>query len=184
MSSHHIIREDQEPALLIDDAKPENLESIQQLLEWSPTVMVTERALEQVLLWGIKIDIVIANHSKVETLKIELQDQFPLKILPCSDERDAINSALYFLTAAKQKAVNIISTESLESFENFPALDVSVIQQGKRWIFIRSGHFEKWLPKGTELKVYPENPHPTPKAETDGMVKIDLDHSFWICEIN
>lgn len=184
MSSHHIIREDQEPALLIDDAQPENFESIQQLLEWSPTVMVTEHALEQVLLWGIKIDIVIADHSRIETLKLELHDQFPLRILSCSGEADAVPSALYFLTAAKQKAVNIISPVALESFENSPALDISVIQQGKRWIFIRTGHFEKWLPKGTELAVYPKNSHPVPKAEVDGIIKVSLDHSFWICEIN
>lgn len=182
MSSHHIIREDQEPALVIDNASPENLESIQQLLEWSPTVMVTEHALEQVLNLGIKIDIVIAVERHIAELKNSLQDQFPLKILSCLAETDAPDTALYFLTESKQKAVNIISDAALESFQKFPSLDVSVIQNGKRWVFIRNGHFEKWLPANTILSVYPKSAHPEPLIKKEGMVTVHRDHSFWISE--
>lgn len=182
MSSHHIIREDQEPALVIDAATAENLESIEQLLEWSPTVIVTERALEQVLLWGTKIDIVIALESRVEKLKITLQDQLPLKILSCNTEVEAINTALYYLTASKQKAVNVVSDSALESFEKFVSLDISVIQNGKRWVFIRSGNFEKWLPVGTSLEIYPKSSHAEQPLDKEGIVCIQRDHSFWVGE--
>jgi thiamine pyrophosphokinase len=184
MSSHHIIREDQEPALVIDDAENLNYENIQQLLEWSPTVLVTEQALETVLSWGIKIDIVIALEQHVEELKISLQDQFPLKILSCHAEAEAIDTAIYFLTASKQKAVNVISNDSLEPFEKFPSLDVAVIQNGKRWVFIRTGHFEKWLPAGTTITIYPTGAHPEPVIEKEGIVTVHRDHSFWISEMN
>jgi thiamine pyrophosphokinase len=184
MSSHHIIREDQEPALVIDDARGENSESIQQLLEWSPTVIVTDRALEQVLLWGTKIDVVIALSSQIDTLKTELHDQLPLKMLSYNTETEALDTALYFLTASKQKAVNIISDAALESFEKFSSLDISVIKAGKRWVFIRTGHFEKWFPAGTQLLLYPESAHPAPVVDKDGIVTVDRDHSFWICELN
>jgi hypothetical protein len=184
MSSHHIIREDQEPALVIDDASLENLESIQQLLEWSPTVVVIDQALEQVLSLGIKIDIVIARETHVEALKISLHDQFPLKIISCHAATEALDTALYFLVASKQKAVNIISDAALESFEKFPSLDVAVIQNGKRWVFIRTGHFEKWLPASTTISIYPKSAHPEPSVEKEGMVTVHRDHSFWISEIN
>jgi thiamine pyrophosphokinase len=184
MSSHHIIREDQEPALLIDDARSENYESIQQLLEWSPTVIVTQRALEQILLSGTKIDVVIAPVAQIEKLKTELHDQFPLKILSCNTETEALDTALYFLTASKQKAVTIISDTALQSFEKFSALDISVIQAGRRWVFTRTGHFEKWLPANTQLLLYPESAHPVPVVDNDGIVRIDRDHSYWICEVS
>lgn len=184
MSSHHIIREDQEPALVIDDARSENSESIQQLLEWSPTVIVTQRALEQILLEGTKIDVVIASVSRIDALKVELQDQLPLKILSYNTESEALDTALYYLTASKQKAVNVLSDAPLESFEKFSALDISVIQSGKRWVFVRGGHFEKWLPAGTELLLYPKGSHPTPVIDKDGIVTVDRDYSFWICEMN
>ena len=184
MSSHHIIREDQEPALVIDDASPENFESIQQLLEWSPTVIVTARAVEQVLSWGTKIDIVIAVESDVEELKIALKDQFPLKILSCQNNTEVLDTALYFLTASKQKTANIISDASLESFEKFSSLEIAVIRNGKRWIFIRSGHFEKWLPANSQVSIYPKSAHPETAIEKECMISIHRDHSFWICEIN
>jgi thiamine pyrophosphokinase len=184
MSSHHIIREDQEPALIIDDARSENSESIQQLLEWSPTVIVTQRALEPLLLWGTKIDVVVAPVSQLESLKIELQEQLPLKILSYNTETEALDTALYFLTASKQKAVTIISDVALESFEKFTTLDLSVIIAGKRWVFIRNGHFEKWLPAGTQILLYPEGAHPAPVVDKEGLVTVNRDHSFWICEVN
>lgn len=167
---------------MIDNASNENFESVQQLLEWSPTVMVTERALESVLSWGIKIDIVIAPESHAEELKISLRDQFPLKILSCHSETEAPETALYFLTASKQKAVTVVSDAALETFEKFPSLDVAVIQQGKRWVFIRTGHFEKWLPAGTQLSIYPKSAHPEPVIEKEGAVTVHRDQSFWISE--
>ena len=184
MSSHHIIREDQEPALVIDEASDENVESIQQLLEWSPTVVVTERALEKVLTWGIKIDVVIAVEQHTETLTKSLQDQFPLKILSYPAENEAVDTALYFLTASKQKAVNVISGSALEAFEKFSLLDVAVIKNGMRWVFIRSGRFEKWLPATTAISIYPTGAHPAPVVEQDGIVTVQRDHSFWISAMN
>ena len=184
MSSHHIIREDQEPALVIDDTSDENFQSIQQLLEWSPTVVITEQSLERILSWGIKIDIVIAVEQHVEELKISLQDQFPLKILSCATKHEAVDTALYFLTASKQKAVNIISNTALESFEKFQSLHVAVINKGKRWVFIRNGHFEKWLPATTSISIYPKSAHPEPVTEKDGIVTVHRDHCFWISEMD
>ena len=167
---------------MIDAATAENLESIEQLLEWSPTVIVTERALEQVLLWGTKIDIVIALETRVEKLKIILQDQLPLKILSCNTEVEAIDTALYYLTASKQKAVNVVSDSELDSFEKFVSLDISVIQNGKRWVFIRNGNFEKWLPAGTAFEIYPKSSHAEQPLDKEGMVSIHRDHSFWVGE--
>lgn len=183
MSSHHIIREDQEPALVIDNTSPENLDTIQQLLEWSPTVIVTERALEQVLSWGIKIDIVITLQQRVEILKKSLHDQLPLKVLSCASENEAPETALYYLTASKQKAVNIISEAALESFEQFPSLDIAVIQSGKRWVFIRNGHFEKWLPKGTALMVYSGNENLKILHASDSVVGVKEPKAFWVAEV-
>lgn len=182
MSSHHIIREDQEPALVIDDASAENFETIQQLLEWSPTVIVTERALEQVLTWGIKIDVAIVPEESLEKWKLALHDQAPVKILATA--YDSIDTALHFLVASKQKSVNIICEADLETFEGVGILDLSVIRNGKRWVFIRSGHFEKWLPAGTALNFQPQDAHPELPVEKEGLVTVTRDHSFWVCEIN
>ena len=56
MSSHHIVREKQEPALLVLglDNFPDEL--LGQLLEWSPTVITTSQTAEKLVVNGTKID--------------------------------------------------------------------------------------------------------------------------------
>ena len=181
MSSHHIVRENQEPALLIVDAHAVSFEVIQELLEWSPTVLVTEKALQEVMTWGIKIDVVIALDASIPKLTESLHDQFPLKLISCQGEVDAIATALYFLIAAKQKAVNIVSSERLENFEPFADLDVSVLQSGKRWSFIRSCIYQKWFPIGREVHVFPHD-QDTLKTTQDGTVVIRKENGFWVAE--
>lgn len=59
MSSHHIVREKQEPALFILDFDGFDEEYFGQLLEWSPTLVVSEDCYEKIARMGIKIDAVI-----------------------------------------------------------------------------------------------------------------------------
>lgn len=182
MSSHHFVREDQEPALLIIDANAVPFETVQELLEWSPTVIVAEQALSQVLLWGIKIDVVIAITEHLQQLASELRDQFPLKLLSCNTAEEALSTGLYFLMAAKQKAVNILSTEPLEFFESFSSIDLTVFRSGSRWSFIRSGKYEKWLPTGRTLRIYPDGKRATLITGKEEIVTIQRDYGFWIAE--
>lgn len=184
MSSHHIIREDQEPALVIDTADAANFELVQQLLEWSPAVMVTQPALEQVLLWGIKIDAAVVEAKHVEEVKELLRDQLPVKIISCGSEAAALETALYFLAASKQTAVNIISDTLLDAVEIFQGLELAVIQNGKRWVFVPDGKFEKWLPAGTHITLYPEAGQPEAVTDHDGLFTLHRTHGFWVCEIN
>lgn len=55
MSSHHFVKENQEPALLILCTEAIPFEKLQEILEWSPTVITTEGCIEKVLGWGIKM---------------------------------------------------------------------------------------------------------------------------------
>ena len=49
MSSHHIVRDDQEPALIIANGAACSIELLGQLLEWSPLVVVLDSAMERVV---------------------------------------------------------------------------------------------------------------------------------------
>lgn len=167
--------------MLIMDAGV-SFEQVQDLLEWSPTVMVSEQALPDVLLWGIKIDVVVASADRITELTALLQDQFPLKLISYNKPEEALSTALYFLIAKKQKAVNVIAAESLESFESFSSLDLSVFNGDKRWSFVRNGSYEKWLPTGRTVQVYPSNNQPDIQTTADGVVTIHRDKGFWVSE--
>lgn len=152
MSSHHFVREGQEPALFILEAT--HYSDAEGLLEWAPLVIVTESALEEVLLWGIKIDVVMASHKTVEDLTSRLLDQTPIKILSAGD--DSVEAALLFLTSLGQSAVCIIAptfSENLrQKIENRPGkLQVTVKAGMQKWAFVQSGNFRKWYQAGAVI---------------------------------
>src|SRR5687767_7172608 len=83
VSSHHFVKEGQEPALAILEAY--SLEAVEPLLEWAPLVIVAEAAIDEVVRWGIKIDVVVAKEEKARQLFDQLSDQGPIKFLVCAE---------------------------------------------------------------------------------------------------
>ncbi|GAC1303692.1 MAG: hypothetical protein NVSMB24_10070 [Mucilaginibacter sp.] len=63
MSSHHVVREKQEPALLVLSLDNFPDEMLGQLLEWSPTVICTQQTAEALVAYGIKIDWIVGPHN-------------------------------------------------------------------------------------------------------------------------
>jgi thiamine pyrophosphokinase len=61
-SSHHIVRDDQEPALIIASCLRSEL--LGQLLEWSPLVIVLDSAMERVMKLDIKVDVLLEDFDR------------------------------------------------------------------------------------------------------------------------
>src|SRR5688572_29696680 len=124
MSSHHFDKEGQEPALVIIDAL--SLELAEPLLEWVPLVIISDTILEDVKVWGIKIDVVASSVLQEDEIREMLSDQFPLQIIPVKSSENIITAILNFLSAGKQAAVNFLMTPSAPRFtllENFSELN-------------------------------------------------------------
>lgn len=108
MSSHHVVREKQEPALIIANGENCSLELIGQLLEWSPTVVVLDGALERVLELGIKVDVILGDFDSVDTHELAAK-QFPVKIVHTPDqEYTDLEKAIMYLIDEEYPAANII----------------------------------------------------------------------------
>lgn len=186
MSSHHIVKEDQEPALLIADATAVPFEIIQQLLEWSPTVLVLEEAVEEVLTWGIKIDLVVGKDTSVKHLRELLADQLPVKILSFLPGEEPYRTAFYFLLAGKYHSVNVVGVDPDLLAEFTTQMDIVSFYNHQRWSYTRHGKFEKWLTKGTRITATGD----LKKAgldkqgvvEEDGLVTVQSNKPFWIGE--
>ena len=150
MSSHHFVREGQEPALFI--LEPTNYSAAEGLLEWAPLVIVSEASLDEVLLWGIKIDVVLGRPQRVEELTAKLIDQAPVKVLAGGE--DVIESALQFLNAFGQPAVSIIAKDFSEHIRTkieavAHRVQVTVRTGTQKWALIHSGNFKKWYQAGS-----------------------------------
>lgn len=146
MSSHHIVRENQEPALFI--ANPDCLvdEYLNQLLEWSPTIITLADHYESLKAREIKIDVVLDNQG-LESHVLEEH----ISLIPYSDSY--IGPLFSYLKEKNNFAVNIL-TDIVEIALYLPYLgdfNVNLIRNEGRILFVKK--YEKWLPKGFNLYV-------------------------------
>ncbi|HEY0244222.1 MAG TPA: thiamine diphosphokinase [Mucilaginibacter sp.] len=152
MSSHHIVREKQEPALLVLGLDNFSDELLGQLLEWSPTVIVTEPMAEKLNAYGIKIDWIITDSGE-EDIQSDVK-QLPLK------QGSVISTAFDFLTGSNYSAVNVV-TDDLQLPDYLPFLDKInlVIFYNHQKIYTITSGFSKWKPAGEfiELLNQPDN---------------------------
>ena len=100
MSSHHIVREKQEPALLILSLEGFEYENLGQILEWSPTVIVQQDIYELADSLAFKIDVLISRDPHYHT-----QESTRLIIT----DNDPIEDAFKFLLGEQYSAVNVIT---------------------------------------------------------------------------
>lgn len=144
MSSHHIIRENQEPALLVIDIEALSEESLGQLLEWSPIVLTTDTNVDFFLSRGIKMDVVFTANADFHV------DQDGISILPL---HHILPDALHYLTGKNQFALHILwndfSADAL--IEHSQQFTFAVYSQQFKYV-LRSS-FHKWVPQGNVMKV-------------------------------
>jgi len=142
MSSHHIVKEKQEPALYIHEFGAFNEEYLGQLLEWSPTVIVAASQYEKVVSLDVKVDIVVGNLEA----GVELQEN--IRVIP--QQKEGIADAMEFLVKEKYPAVNVIS--KINSFDDLtcylPTINLVLFtEQGKHYAI--KNNFSIWKPAGT-----------------------------------
>jgi thiamine pyrophosphokinase len=145
MSSHHIVREKQEPALLILDLADFDEEYLGQLLEWSPTILVTDETAEKLYSLGIKFDVLLT-----QTESTFLQES--LRVIKV--EEDALKTGLQFLISEKYPAVNIIAGKrSMADFLVFADQITLVVFSNNRKIYPVSSGFSKWKAAGEMIYI-------------------------------
>ncbi len=165
MSSHHIVRDEQEPALIIANGESCSFELLGQLLEWSPVVMVLDGAVHRVLALGIKIDIVLGDFDKEEDWNTLLINQQPVEVVHTPDQNKTdLEKGLDFLIAKGHKAVNIVwatgrrgdhhlnNISTLAKYKN--KITMVMIDDFSR-VFNVPHQFTKWYPANFLISLIP-----------------------------
>ena len=149
MSSHHIVREKQEPALLVLGLENFSVELLGQLLEWSPTIITIPQTAGILIANGIKIDWLIDDGS-AEVFQADV------KLISAGDE-SLISTALEFLAGNEYRAVNIITDDViLHDYAHFTdKLDIVIFHNQKKIYAVNPG-FSKWKPAGELIEVLSE----------------------------
>jgi thiamine pyrophosphokinase len=109
MSSHHIVRDDQEPALIIANGAACSDELLGQLLEWSPLVVVLDSAMERVVELGIKVDVLLGDFDRGFDANYYKETHYPIEIIHTPDENKTdLEKAFDYLYIRNIPAVNVV----------------------------------------------------------------------------
>lgn len=165
MSSHHIVRDDQEPALIIANGAACSKELMGQLLEWSPLVIVLDNAIERVMELGIKVDVLLGDFDNGFDAEKYKELQYPLEIVhtPSQDKTD-LEKALDYLIDRKIPAANVIwatgkradhTITNITNIVRYRNLIKVVILDDHSKVFLLPKKFEKWYPENTPLSLIP-----------------------------
>ncbi len=167
MSSHHIVKEGQEPALIIADGQTCSIELINQLLEWSPYIVVLDGALPKVLTLGIKFDAVLGDFDDMTSVEIGNLIPPDTKVVHVPDQNKTdLEKGIEFLIDRKISAVNIIWATGKRSdhyLNNIGILaryhhqiNMVMLDDNSRIFPIDSG-FKKYKNKGENFSLMPLN---------------------------
>jgi thiamine pyrophosphokinase len=168
MSSHHIVREKQEPALIIANGESCNSELLGQLLEWSPFIVVLDSAIHRVMSLGIKIDVLLGDFDRGLDLNEIEQNQYPIEIIhaPNQDKTD-LEKAFDFLIERGFPAVNVVWATGRRADHSITNMTNIVRYKSKLHIVMiddfsviypllpTPNAFEKWFAKGSQISLIP-----------------------------
>ena len=165
MSSHHIVRDDQEPALIIANGAACSEELLGQLLEWSPLVIVLDAAMIRVMELNIKVDVLLGDFDDNFDANYYKEKQFPIEIIytPNQNKTD-LEKAFDYLIERKIPAANVIwatgkrtdhTISNLTSIVSYRNLLKIVIFDDHSKVFLLPQKFEKWYAKATPISLIP-----------------------------
>lgn len=179
MSSHHIVREGQEPALILADWHQLGENLLHELLEWSPTVIVPSEHAYELIARQTKIDIAIGHKAPPI-----LQDtvQFIQTAGPFADTAVAHLATLGYSAAYLACA----HTDPATLLSYMPGVTVTLFSNGMRYYPVRSG-FAKWKLAGETVYVSEESVDQagldkigtnTYQTNEDGIFKLSFPHEY------
>lgn len=165
MSSHHVIRDEQEPALIIANGEACSFELMGELLEWSPLVVVLDSAIHRVLALNIKVDVLLGDFDSVfDTEKIR-EAQYPIEIIhtPDQDKMD-LEKAFDYLIKRGFPAANVVwatgkrADHTISNITNIvryrEQLKIVIFDDYSK-IFLLPKIYEKWYVKETPISLIP-----------------------------
>lgn len=160
MSSHHFVKEDQEPAVIFLDDVALQYQHTMDLLEWSPKVLAWEGVLAKLISLQVNVDqVYVVNPSDWNT---ELLDQQPVEIVVCKGPAYLISSALSLEINKDMMAVYVVTKEEdvlghvKEVIVNNLCFErVFIFFDGyRKYTLVTNGLYEKWIRGDEELLVY------------------------------
>lgn len=174
MSSHHFVRENQEPGLYIEEwfsAAPELLE---QLAQWAPKIIVHERVLDEVLTTGTKIDVVLYVNDKT-VIEEKTRFQFPIEVVKA---KNSFEETIRFIEKHYINRIHIISSKTPEEITFETEAKLTFFNSQHSFFSIEKG-FEKWMAAGDTFAII-EDGVKKQRTGTDAIFRFEGTKAFFV----
>jgi len=165
MSSHHFVKDGQEPALIIANGAACRREILDQLLEWCPFVLVLDGALQRVLDLGIAFNVISGDFDSEPNVHDKLKDRPNIEIIHTPDQnftdlQKGINicqmrnyTHIHVLWATGERTDHsLINLDTI--IRHYPITKI-VFWDNWHKIFAVSSGFKKWYKKDTFISIIP-----------------------------
>ena len=105
MSSHHFVKEGQEPALIVANGQSCSYELLTQIIEWSPYVVALDGAYNRLSELQVFADLVLGDMDSLVTLPASKKTQF---IQIDSQEKTDLEKAIDYLIEKGYQDINVV----------------------------------------------------------------------------
>lgn len=168
MSSHHFVKDKQEPALIIANGEECSNDLLNQLLEWNPYVLVLDGALDRVLMKGIKVDAVLGDFDSINVNRLGVDEEQEIDWIYLEDqEHTDLEKGIIHLIKQGHKAANIVwaTGKRLDHLHNnlitmakyHNELPLCMLDDYSKAFFLNPGPngFSKFYPGGSVISLLP-----------------------------
>jgi hypothetical protein len=165
------------------------------LLEWAPTILVSDNMVDKVLTWGIRIDAIVGEQNVLTSVENSLRGQQQVDFLVASRGQSIARAADY-LANRNQHHMTVITGnfDEIRRAVEEQLQKVGIVVQDKdvRWIPLR-GKLSKWVNKDAKF-IIREAPHRDVRiaglrpvgdhcvTDTEGMISISSLELIWVGE--
>lgn len=166
MSSHHIVRDNQEPALIIANGADCGDDLLQQLMEWSPYVLALDGAVHRLLERNIRFDAWLGDFDSgagVDEMALSKMGDIQ-RIWAEDQDKTDLEKGIEFLISKGNVAANIIwgtGRRADHTINNMATLwryhdqmTLSLLDDHSR-VYPLNRQFKKWYPAGTAISLIP-----------------------------
>ena len=166
MSSHHIVRDNQEPALIIANGADCGDDLLQQLMEWSPYVLALDGAVHRLLERNIRFDAWLGDFDSgagVDEMALSKMGDIQ-RIWAEDQDKTDLEKGIEFLISKGHVAANIIwgtGRRADHTINNMATLwryhdqmTLSLLDDHSR-VYPLNRQFTKWYPAGTAISLIP-----------------------------
>jgi thiamine pyrophosphokinase len=160
MSSHHYVKEGQEPALIIANGEMCSYELLVSIMEWCPYIVALDGAYDRLVSMQISPDIVIGDLDSLQALKEAVHTQF---IKDENQENTDLEKAIDYLLSKGRTDINIVwstgkrldhTLNNLATLVKYPEAKIVVYDNHSK-AFVLPKSYIKFYDKGTSLSLIP-----------------------------